>query len=170
MKKLFIIFIAVAGFSVNSIAQDTEQANASATIITPISLTKTVDLSFGNIAVGTSGGTVVITPAGGRSATGGVTLPTVAPGTITAATFTVNGQGANTYTITLPSTDHTIRVGGVGGATMIVNTFTSNPSGTGTLSSGTQTLNVGATLNVTASQAAGTYTSVAPFDVTVNYN
>ncbi|MBV5336700.1 MAG: DUF4402 domain-containing protein, partial [Deltaproteobacteria bacterium] len=35
--------------------------------------------------------------------------------------------------------------------------------------SGTQTLTVGATLNVGANQAAGTYTSGA-FSVTVNYN
>jgi hypothetical protein len=42
---------------------------------------------------------------------------------------------------------------------MTVNGFTSTPSATGTLSSGgTQTLTVGATLNVAAAQAVGTYT------------
>ena len=52
---------------------------------------------------------------------------------------------------------------------MTATTFTSDPSGTGTLTGGTQTLNVGATLNVAAAQPAGTYVSGA-FDVTVNYN
>jgi len=54
---------------------------------------------------------------------------------------------------------------------MTVNAFTSNPSGTGTLSSGgTQTLNVGATLNVAAAQTAGTYTNATGVAVSVNYN
>jgi hypothetical protein len=53
---------------------------------------------------------------------------------------------------------------------MIVNTFQSSPSGTGTLTGGSEVLTVGATLNVTGGQVAGTYTSSTPFDVTVNYN
>jgi hypothetical protein len=51
---------------------------------------------------------------------------------------------------------------------MAVNTFTSNPSGTGTLSGGTQTLNVGATLNVAVGQLPGVYSG--QFTVMVNYN
>ena len=35
---------------------------------------------------------------------------------------------------------------------------------------GTQTLNVGATLNVTAAQPAGSYTNATGVPVTVNYN
>ena len=54
---------------------------------------------------------------------------------------------------------------------MSVGTFTSTPIATGLLSgAGTQTVTVGATLTVGASQAAGVYTSGTPFDVTVNYN
>jgi hypothetical protein len=54
---------------------------------------------------------------------------------------------------------------------MTVNTFTSSPSVTGALSTGgTQTLTVGATLNVAAGQAAGTYTNATGVPVTVNYN
>ena len=53
---------------------------------------------------------------------------------------------------------------------MTVTTYTSNPSGTGALVAGTQTLTVGATLNVGASQAANLYTNAAGFPVTVNYN
>jgi type 1 fimbria pilin len=50
---------------------------------------------------------------------------------------------------------------------MTVDTFTSNPSGTGTLSGGAQTLNVGATLHVAGAQAAGNYTGT--YNVTVAY-
>ncbi|MBB5638637.1 hypothetical protein HDF26_004853 [Pedobacter cryoconitis] len=150
----------------SSFAQATATANASATIITPISITNTVDMNFGNVAVNASAGTVVLTPAGTRTSTGGVTLPATA-GTVTAASFTVNGQGAYTYAITLPSTALTIASGA---NNMTVSAFTSTPSATGTLTAGTQTLNVGATLNVGGSQVAGTYTSATPFSVTVNYN
>ena len=167
MKKLLALFVVVLGFSAVSFAQSTATATASATIIGPISLTKVTDMNFGNIAVGTLGGTVVLAPAGGRTATT-VTLPAVI-GTVSAATFTVSGVGSSTYAITLPTGDYTItRL--TGSETMTVNTFTSTPSATGTLAGGTQTLAVGATLNVTGSQVAGTYTNAVGFPVTVNYN
>jgi hypothetical protein len=54
--------------------------------------------------------------------------------------------------------------------TMTVGTWTSTPTPTGTLTGGTETLSVGATLNVAGSQPAGVYVSGAPFTVTVNYN
>jgi hypothetical protein len=124
-------------------------------------------MNFGNVAVSATAGTVVLTPAGSRSLTGGVTLPTIA-GTVAAASFNVTGANNYTYTITLPASALTISSGS---NNMTVTSFTSNPATTGTLSAtGAQTLNVGATLNVNASQAAGTYTSGTPFTVTVNYN
>ncbi|MDP2336731.1 MAG: DUF4402 domain-containing protein [Bacteroidota bacterium] len=169
MKKTLMIFAAIvmmAGFSTTVMAQATASAPASATIVTPIGITKTVDMNFGNIAIKGTAGTVVLAPAGTRTSTGGVTLPATA-GTVAAAAFTVSGEGAYTYAITLPAsliiTDATTN-------TMTVNTFTSTPSGTGALTAGSQTLTVGATLNVGASQIAGAYTNATGFDVTVNYN
>ncbi|MGF6847105.1 hypothetical protein QFZ51_002340 [Chitinophaga sp. W3I9] len=171
MKRTSLISavtLVFAALTTNAFAQETASATATATIVTPISIVKDVDMNFGNVAVqSTTGGTVVLTPAGVRSATGGVTLPTTATGTITAASFTVTGTGSYSYSITLPSTALTITSGS---NTMTVTNFTSDPSGVGTLTAGTQTLNVGATLNVSAAQAAGTYVSATPFDVTVNYN
>jgi hypothetical protein len=124
-------------------------------------------MNFCNVAVQTAtGGTVVMTPAGVRSTTGGVTLPVI-NGTVTAASFTVTGQGTYTYAITLPAAALTLTSGA---NTMTATTFTSTPSATGALTAGTQTLNVGATLNVAAAQAAGIYVSGTPFNVTVNYN
>ena len=52
----------------------------------------------------------------------------------------------------------------------LVNSFTSNPSGTGTLSGGAQTVLVGATLEMSAGQATGQYQSVVPFEVIIIYN
>lgn len=170
MKKIILIAIVmIAGYSASIMAQATASASASATIVTPITLTKTADMNFGNVAVTGTSGTVVLAPAGTRTLTGGATLPATT-GTVAAATFTVGGEGTYTYAITLPSTDYTITETVGSTATMTVNAFTSDPSGTGALTAGSQTLSVGATLNVGVSQAAGTYTNGTGFDVTVNYN
>lgn len=166
MTKLFATALALLGAS-NAFAQASATATSSATIVTPISIAKTTDMNFGNVAVNaTTAGTVVMTPASVRSATGGVTLPATA-GTVAAASFTVTGQGAYTYDITLPSSALTLSSGA---NSMTVTAFSSNPATTGALIAGTQTLNVGATLNVAAAQASGLYVSATPFTVTVNYN
>jgi len=165
--RLLVTALSILGFSSVSFSQATATATATATVVTPISISKNADMSFGNIAVASgSGGTVVLATAGTRTSTGGVTLPATA-GTVTAASFTVNGTGSYTYTITLPSSVTLTHSGGV--ETMDAGSFTSNPSTTGTLSSGTQNIAVGATLTVAAAQLAGTYTS-GNFNVTVNYN
>jgi hypothetical protein len=168
MKKVILTLgLCLIGiFSTTSVlAQASATATASATIVTPISISKNTDMNFGNIATDGSVGTVVLSPSNGRTSTGGVTLPATT-GTVTAASFTVSGSGSYTYAITLPSSV-TITSGS---DQMTVDTFTSTPSTTGTLSSGEQIITIGATLNLVASQAEGTYTSGTPFAVTVNYN
>jgi len=167
MKKLIALFAAivlVSGFTTVS-AQVTATATGSATIITPIAISKTTDMNFGNLAVSTAPGTIVLAPAGTRTKTGGVTLPAVT-GTFGAAVFHVTGSTGSTYSITLPST-YIISDGA--SHNMTIDTFTSTPSSTGTLTGGAQDIQVGATLNVAGSQVAGTYTSTG-FPVTVNYN
>ena len=169
MKKIILSAFALGAFILNSNAQATATATATATIVTPISISKTADMSFGNIAVSAStAGTVILAPAGTRTTggAGGVTLPATT-GTVAAAAFTVNGNGAYTYAITLPGSVTLTRASG--SETMTASSFTSTPSGTGTLSGGTQNLTVGATLAVAAAQVAGVYTS-GNFNVTVNYN
>lgn len=163
------------GFSSSIFGQASATSEATATIITPISIVKNIAMNFGNVAVQTgTGGTVVLVPAGTRTATGGCTLPSTV-GTVTAASYSIAGQGSYTYAITLPL-DGVVSVGDGATHTMAVNTFSSTPSGTGTLSvGGTQTLTVGATLVVAAAQVSGVYTATAgngsgAFTVTVNYN
>ncbi len=170
MKKTLKCYLFIAlflSFCQPLSAQSSAGASSTANIITPISISKSVDMNFGNIAVKSSaGGTVVLNPSGTRTQTGGVTLP-VTSGTTSAASFTVTGEGVYTYSITLPSSSLTI-ANGVN--SMTVSAFTSSPSSTGTLTAGSQTVKVGATLNVNAAQATGIYTSTSPFNVTVNYN
>lgn len=175
MKKVFkftAIAALLAACSTSSFAQASASATATstATIVTPIAIAKASggDMNFGNVAVGASSGTVVLTPAAGRTATGGVTLPATT-GTVAAASFDVTGEGTYTYAITLPSSAVTL-TRNTGSETMTVTTFTSTPSDTGALTAGAQNLKVGATLNVGASQVAGTYVSGTAFTVSVVYN
>jgi hypothetical protein len=156
----------LVGFSAHAFAQATAAASTTVTIVTPIGITKSVDLVFGNIATTPAPGTVVLGTDGVRTPNGGVTLPASA-GTVTAASFAVTGTGSYTYTISLPASPITLS-GTTDGVT--VGAFVSNPAPTGTLSAGSQTVNVGATLIIPASTAADTYKNTSGLRVTVNYN
>jgi len=174
MKKITsiiaIITLSIA-FSATASAQVTANAPTTSTIVAPIKITKNVDMKFGNVAVSSTAGTVLMTASATatRTPSGGVTLPTTATGSPTAAKFTVTGEGVYTYAITLPTAAFTLTKATTL-ETMTVSTFTSTPSATGTLTAGTQDLYVGATLNVGASQVAGLYENTTGFAVTVNYN
>ena len=166
MKKLLFIAIAIFGFSTMSFAQSTATTKSSATVIQPITISNSVELNFGTLAVSsTIPGTVTIEPSSNRTKTGGVTLPAVT-GTVSAAKFTVTGEGTSTYSITLPTTVNLTYNGWV----LIANDFTSTPSGIGTLSGGTQDIYVGATLSLGAGQLPGLYTNASDLAVTVNFN
>jgi hypothetical protein len=168
MKKIAYVLSSIAIVSIVAapIAKAaTATANATATVMTPISISKTADLRFGKFSALT-GGTVVISTAGARSATGAVVLSTTDAGG--AASFSVSGDANATYAVTLPNAA-TITHSVDNTKTMSIGTFTSNPSGTGTLSgAGAQTLSVGATLTVGNAQTVGSYTGT--FDVSVEYN
>jgi hypothetical protein len=131
------------------------------TLGTFISISNTGSLNFGKAAPTGTAGTVTITAAGARSA---VNVDLFGGGTVGAAGFSVTGYNSQTYAITLPSSATLTS----GGNTMTVDTFTHDAGGSPTLAAGSDSFNVGATLHVGASQAAGAYT--ANFTVTVSYN
>jgi hypothetical protein len=137
---------------------------ATARIYKPITLAQTSGLSFGDIFPSAAAGTVTLTPAGVRSATGGATLGTT--GTSNAAAFNVTGKKNATYVITFAAPS--VLLSSPGGVDMVVNAFTTT-AGSGTLSAtGTQSFNVGATLAVGINQLDGDYAGT--FGVTVTYN
>ena len=155
-----------------AMAQDpdtkTGTATAFAEIIAPIAITWVADMNFGSI-VPSAGGTVALpasaTPT--RVATG----PTLGdPDDVASAQFTVTGEPGKTYAITLPGNGEVELDGPALSDPMTVTAFISSPTVAvgGLLTAGTQTLYVGATLNVAADQAAGVYDG--DFDVTVTYN
>jgi hypothetical protein len=171
LKKVIAALIVFAAFTTTSKAQVSATATATATIITPISISRTAHMNFGNVAVSTGGGTVVLAPAltsPGRTPSGDVTLPATA-GTVSAATFTVTGATNYTYALTLPTSSITLTKAS-STETMTVGTFTSSLTNSqGTLNNGSDNFAVGATLTVGGSQVAGVYSS-GNFTVTVNYN
>lgn len=168
MRKIFSFTTFILGMSLTSFGQVSTTATATATIITPITISNTIDMNFGNISVNATGGTVILTPGSSRSITGGLTLPNFNVGTVTAATFKATGTPDYTYSITLPSTPIIVKSSN---NQMEVSAFISNPNSTGKLQlDGEQIINVGATLTIPANQYAGVYVSEIPFTVSINYN
>lgn len=83
------------------------------------------------------------------------------------AQFSVHGKANATYAITLPS-DNTVVMSDGKGHSMTVKSFSSDLGGLNILNkNGNGQFNVGATLNVSAMQARGSYTGT--FNVIVNY-
>ncbi|MCM3875969.1 MAG: DUF4402 domain-containing protein [Thermoanaerobaculia bacterium] len=161
---LVVVGTLSAGSAFAQANTDTETANASARVVAAIALTKTADLNFGDVVASAAAGTVVMSPAGARSATLGATLGNA--NGAAAAAFGVTGVAAATYAISLPGAAISISDGGAN--TMSVGTFTGSKA-TGTLSgAGADNFTVGATLSVGANQVAGSYTGT--FNVSVNYN
>lgn len=130
-----------------------------------IAIENTQALSFGSFVAG-NGGSVTVSTSGGRSAGGGVMLIPSSQGT--AAQFTISGDANATYTIELPGNGFVTLTGS--GADMLINDFTSTPSGAGGQldGGGSQILSVGGTLSVGSDQVPGAYSG--SFSVTVNYN
>ncbi|MBN2634996.1 MAG: DUF4402 domain-containing protein [Prolixibacteraceae bacterium] len=172
MKKLVFLFASlfitvIAVQNVNAQASATETAQTSANIITPIAIQKTVDLVFGNIVPTANPGTVVIATNGNRSFTGGALAFANGNGAPTAAEFNVTGEKDATYSITITNSSFDVTNGS---EAMTVNNIVTTPTPTGTLADGTQTIKVGATLNVKANQAPGLYENESSLEITVAYN
>jgi len=141
-------------------------AQATGTLLFPLEIVKNRDLDFGNIAATAAAGTVVIDPETDTiSATGGALL--VGGGTPHAAQFTGAAKGNNVVIIRIPKQPVTLtRVGGT--QTMIADNFTLQGLDKRAVAARVAfDFRVGATLNVNANQAEGTY--VGTFDVSIQY-
>ena len=166
--RLAVLALAIAGSG--SAMAATTTASATGTIISPINITKAVDLVFGNLAPSAAAGTVTLTPGGGLTADANVTIIAgVAPA---AARFDVSGQAGLGYSISVTGGPLTS-----GGNSMTFTpvsdltggTITSGNVTAGVLSAGgTQSIFVGGVLSVGATQAPGSYTGT--ITALVNYN
>jgi hypothetical protein len=165
-KKLLLatsVTIAISGlYSAVSTAANVT-ANASANVLAPLAIaTGTNSMDFGDVAGDASvDTTVVLTTAGATSSPDGAAVG----GSPTAGDFDVTGAGTLAYDITLPA-DGVVTLTG-SGAPMSVDSFTDSAGGTSSLTAGTDSFTVGATLTINSGQTAGLYTGT--YDVTVNY-
>lgn len=151
---------------------DVEVANAEITIVRPLSFVIDDNLDFGALIPGTVAGTVVMTPTSVRTVTGGIVL--VGAGH-KAASFA--GQGTFNQRVDVSLASNSIFITGPG-APMRVRDFTIGSTPTAVLTtnprrfrigsaSGVFSFPIGATLEVGANQAAGTY--IGNWTITLNY-
>ena len=138
----------------------TEQATATAEILEALDVVAVSALDFGVIAANGAGTVAVATNSG---VTCGANL--ICTGTAAAGQLTVDGSAGATVGISLPSTSTTLN-NIPASATMSVTGLTLS-NATLVLSGNPDAFTVGGTLNVSAGQAAGTYTGT--FDVEVEY-
>jgi hypothetical protein len=131
-----------------------------------IILSNTRGLDFGRF-VAASGGTVIVSPTGGRTRTGGVILlnsPTANPATFIVSKSS-NGGANKAVIITLPANGSTRLTSGSN--SMAVDAFVTSPATLTNVTTTGTTLSVGATLTVAVNQPPGNYSG--SFPLTVNF-
>lgn len=155
--------LAAVSFATTAQAADSATATATAEVLATISVTKTLDMSFGQIAVN-GDGTFVLNADGTYTCSG--TL--ICTGTRRAAEFLVEGTAAVGVTASVDQTSidlvHTVD----NTKEFVLDDFTVDFPAGNSLVGGEATFNVGGTLNVVSAMAlAGVYSGT--FDVTVEY-
>jgi hypothetical protein len=169
-SERFVFAVAMAALAIATpsyaFVPDTETADAQVAVVTAGEFIKVEDLNFGVMLSGPTAGTVVVTPAGTRTKTGGVTL---FGNSHHPAEFAGRKPGNNNRPVRISVASNTIQLTGPG-APMTVRLFNgnTNPGQTFTntprnfqvqgQANGTFELRVGATLDVNANQAPGVYT------------
>jgi hypothetical protein len=155
MKKI-VLAAAVAALLPTSAFAATDQGEATALVVSPITITHRVGavLDFGAFAA--ASGQVSVDTAGVGSTSGVVQL-----GTVSADAFDVSGDFNRSFSIATNS-------GSVTNGTDTM-TFTTTAAASGMLDgTGNASFSVGGTLTVGGTESAGTYTG--SYDATVEYN
>lgn len=166
--KLLALALVILGFSANSFGQGsaTASSDASAKILSPISISNTVPLNFGTI--GPIAAVSTVTVATNNNRTGTAFLLSVAPAAV-AGQFLISGTPNAAFSITLPSATTELKLTGQTSMTINSSDWVSDLGLASTIAgNGSRTLSIGATLNIGNMQAAGTYTG--SYEVTVAYN
>jgi hypothetical protein len=153
----------------------TGQINVSATghvfaeVISVFIATETSQLNFGRFSPGPQGGQIILSPQGAVSTLGSVVL---SGGMHNAASFVITGDDNAMYSITLPN-DPIILNNTTNAKTMVVSDWHSDPasgSGVGIMEGGSQSISIGATLEVSTldNNPTGFYTGI--YVVTFGFN
>ncbi len=173
ITKIFALSLVILGFSTVSFAQSSASASTSASLLTPISIVKDANMSFGTLATNATGGSVTLSTAGTLTPSSeGVVIMNSSTGT--AAQFTVTGEANQSFYLTHPTT---VTLSDGNSHTLVVNSIVNN---IGALSGGkvsttigaggTTIIKLGGTLVVPANAVKGDYSNASDLTVTVNYN
>lgn len=163
---------AVALVATPALAQSASTTGqGSITVLRPLTVTKNADLQFGTVVRPSSGaGTAVVSAAGARSVTGGV-IGLNSGDTPQAAQFTVDGEGGQSISVTIPATFSIAN-----GSDTLTVTTSNNLTGSAaaqTLSNalgaaGSLVFKVGGSVPVASTTATGLYSGT--FTVSATYN
>jgi spore coat protein U-like protein len=180
IPKILLRTAAVTALGLLSLATATvAQAKTTAgiaktVVVSRLSFLNAEELEFGSLLAGPTAGTVIVSPTGARTKTGGVTL---VGGLVQPARFAGRGTLNQTVLISLVSAPSTLRrVGGTETMTLDQLTIGSTPTAVLTttpqsfrITSATGIFNfpIGGRLSVNANQVPGDYTGT--FSVTLNY-
>jgi Domain of unknown function (DUF4402) len=173
-RKFSCVLAAIAAALATSTAAyaDSESTDAQIAVVRPLEFISVENIVFGRVIRGATAGTVLLTPAGVRTATGGVTLVDT---DFQPAEFA--GMGTNGQFVDISLGANSIFVNGPG-APMRVRNFVIGSTPTAVLSTtprrfrinsatGIFIFPVGATLEVGANQVPGTYTG--NWSITLDY-
>ena len=120
-------------------------------------------MKFGTFLSPNTTSTIILSPQGSYRTTGDITFVS---SNLTPGEFTVTGTGNRQVYITLPASTTLTNANGI---TMMVDSFTSDPLNSFTISGTgvgkTQTVKVGSTLHVNKNQRGGNYTGTYPIIV-----
>jgi len=173
MKRLFKInfslLILFALTATQAFAQVSATGHVIAEIIPVFTATETSQLNFGRFSPGPQGGKIILSPQGSVSVLGSIYKGT---GMHNAASFYVTGDQDASFSITLPENPvilkHTSSP-----KTMTIDNWLSVPApgaGIGSLQNGSQTIYIGATLNVGTlnDNPVGIYTGT--YEISFDFN
>ena len=173
MKRLinfyYSLLILFAFNTYEALSQVSATGHVIAEIIPVFTATETSQMNFGRFAPGPEGGKIILTPQGSVSVLGSIYKGT---GMHNAASFYVTGDQDASFSITLPENPVILKHTN-SAKTMTIDNWVSIPApgtATGNLQNGSQTVYVGATLNVGTlnDNPAGIYTGT--YEISFDFN
>ena len=157
----------LAGLASSAFASGSVQAtaNATLTVLSPTTLTKTQDMVFGQVVRPSTGTNTVALDASNNVTISGAGNGSIVASTTSSAKFNVTAAAADTYTTTQTLTFVQTGLTNISAATPVATTGTLGTIGAG---GGTQEIRYGGQFDITAATPAQNYTGT--LTVTVNYN
>jgi len=147
MNKIHNTIIAISIAAIGSVAFGQTTVPVTATVVSALSMTKQVDVGFGNILTG--GSDAVLNKSGVQTNAG------VGGSAVTVGRVSISGAGSSTVTVTQSATTYALKTSG--GATLTFTPSYSGLAGTGTAGSGSSDLTITTnTVNATL-DASGDY-------------